>query len=168
MEVQDDIKFNSGLELYVSGMKLCKNLLKDAMSDNDKNKSFIHFYHFLCDMFALRENLKIIDSENMYVALKNYYECIKHFNNHDKVQNINLFIYSKKYPYSYPYTYGPAILRFKEMDKEVAKINNRQQDVKANKMIEVHNKFLKDKNVIEVLEICITECEELLKENDNG
>jgi len=167
-------KFNSGLALYLQGMSLCKQLIQDAIDNKNNNEAFVHFYHFLCDMFALRENVGIKDSigrglkeDSIYGALKNYYECIKHKNDYGKVQNINLFVSNASYPRIYPYNYGESYIRFQEMNEDIASLKCRDNKSK-HYMIELHNKHLKDKKVLDILELCVNENTQLLKEKNNG
>lgn len=167
-------KLNSGLALYLQGMNLCKQLIQDAIKNKSNHEAFVHFYHFLCDMFALRENIGIQDSighglkeDSIYGALKNYYECIKHKNDYGKVQNINLFVSNASYPRSYPYCYGESYIRFQEMNEDIAGLKCRDKKSKQY-MIELHNKHLKDKKVIDILELCVKENTQLLKEKNNG
>ena len=40
-------KFNSGLMLYLQGMKLSKQLVEEAINNKSNNEAFIHFYHII-------------------------------------------------------------------------------------------------------------------------
>lgn len=124
-------------------------LIEKNLQDNDAKKLFINFYHFLADLFALRENMNIKDTvsekdyktyEEPFRPLKDYYNRIKH-NTGGDITRLNIFVYSKKYPYSYPYTYGPAFSNFGDFSKVCT---NKKQ-------IELFDRILKDKNVVSII-----------------
>lgn len=174
-EIKTDVlfKFNSGLQLYLQGMILSRKLFNEEVVKKNRNKAFIHFYHFLCDMFALRENLNINDKldkgkkeETVFGALKNYYECIKHKNNYKKVQDINLLVGNASYPKQYPFCYGNSHIIFKKMDKEISDLKRCKPEEKE-RVLELHKKYLENKDVDQILLYCIQE-NEILLAKDGG
>ena len=165
-------KFNSGLMLYLQGMKLSKQLVEEAINNKSNNEAFIHFYHFLCDMFALRENCGITDTlknrkkeDSVFGALKNYYECIKHKNDYGKVQNINLFVHGSTFPLAFPFCFGDPYICFQSMSEEIAKLKYNDKNLK-NYMIKIHDNHLTEKSLVYILEKCIDENEKLIKEKN--
>ena len=76
------------LFLFIQNMKREKQLFDKLVNEQNLDDAFIQLYHFLCDLFAVRENLGITDTagssnkkeHTVYGAFKNIYECIKHRN----------------------------------------------------------------------------------------
>lgn len=160
-----------GIEILVKALKKHQDECNKSIEENDSENAFISFMGYLHSLFALRENIGIMDkckdtrgkADTVFGALKNIYESIKHKTDIDEVRRVNIFVSSKKYPYSYPYRYGPAIILFGEIDK-VAEIKEKRDSKKRDKMIELHNKYLKDKSVSKIMQLTTEETKELTNE----
>lgn len=140
----------------------------------------ICFYHFLCDLFAIRENIGKNDNplkdKNEFVeefrCLKDCYNRLKH-ETKESLLNMTNMICSKKYPYRYPYTYGKSYFRFKsfkifEEDLRKKLGTNREKEVKM--IIERFDRVLQGKNLLEIVkqaeEITVKDINQ--QENVNG
>ena len=153
-EINKDFYYllNSGNDLYIVAMELDRELILESLNKDNFYECFIHFYHFLCDLFAYisNSNIKANDTIN---ALQNYYECIKHFNYSQKVQN------TLKLDFSLFSLYGNnRAIKFQELDKEVVNKKTRNNKEKAGKMIELHNKYLKDKDILIIVDYVLSFC----------
>lgn len=112
------------------------------------------FYHFLSDLFAIRENIdKKYSKEDTYYesveeikCLRYCYNRLKHKTSKNISKMINL-IYTKKYPYTYPYTYGNSFYQFNSFG--IFKEDLKQDD--ANKIIAKFDSTLMGKNFINVI-----------------
>lgn len=130
---------------------------EQTVNEQNLDDAFIQLYHFLCDLFAVRENLGITDTagsgnkkeHTVYGALKNIYECIKHRNYIKKVQEMNLFIYGYSYPFTYPRSYNTTLI-FAQMDEDVAGKKNRNIELK-NSMVYIHNTYLARCSISKIL-----------------
>ena len=76
-----------GNDLYLEAMEIDKEYIIQCINNNQQYEIFIHFYHFLCHLFGYIENFLIKVENKKILALKDFYECIKHKNNAKKVQN---------------------------------------------------------------------------------
>ena len=159
-----------GIDILVEAIELNQKICEQSIQENNSRKSYIFFMNYLSSLFSLRENLGIMDKEKrqkahtVFGALKNIYESIKHKTDINEVTKLNIFIYSKKYPYSYPYRYGPAVVVFGEIDK-LAEFKEKRSKKEREKMILLHNTFLRGKSVIEIMQHATNET---LKEITNG
>lgn len=159
-----------GINILIKAIHKCHEECQKCIQSNDSQGAFISFMHYLGDLFSLRENLGIMDKEengkahNVFGALKNIYESIKHKTDINEVIKLNIFIYSRKYPYSYPYRYGPAVIVFGEIDR-LAEFKEKRSKKEREKMILLHNTFLKGKSVLEIMQHATNET---LKEITNG
>lgn len=138
-----------------------------------------YFYHFLCDLFALRENIGKKDNPlkdkyefvEEFKCLKLCYNRLKH-ETQENVLNMTNMICSKKYPYSYPYTYGKTYFRFKsfkifeeDLRKELGKNSRKNCEKVVELTIERFDRVLGGKNLLEIVkqakEVTIKDLEQL-------
>ena len=137
----------------------------------------IYFYHFLCDLFAIRENIgkndNLLKDKYEFVeefrCLKDCYNRLKHETQEDVLKMTNM-ICSKKYPYKYPYTYGKSYFRFQSFKIFEEDLRKKLKKKEVEMMIERFDRVLKDKNLLEIVkqaeEITVKDIKQ--QENSNG
>ena len=137
----------------------------------------IYFYHFLCDLFTIRENIgkNDIPTNDKYEFVEEF-RCLKYCHNRLKhetqedVLNMTNMICSKKYPYKYPYTYGKSYFRFQSFKIFEEDLRKKLKKKEVEMMIERFDRVLKDKNLLEIVkqaeEITVKDIKQ--QENSNG
>lgn len=140
----------------------------------------ICFYHFLCDLFAIRENIGKKDNPlndkyefvEVFSCLKLCYNRLKH-ETEENVLNMTNMICSKKYPYRYPYTYGDTyfqFMSFKIFEKDLQKKLGKNHEKEIEIIIERFDRVLQGKNLLEIVkqaeEITVKDINQ--QENANG
>lgn len=152
-EINKDFYYllNSGNELYFVAMELDREFILESLNKDNFYECFIHFYHFSCDLFAYIENYQIKVKNKKILALKNFYECIKHKNNAKKVQN-SLIKYFKII-----YTNENNIsLKFLNLDNEVIKNKTRSNNKKIKNMRDLHNQNLYNQDILDIIDYAIS------------
>lgn len=104
------------------GLENSYNRLLEAVSANNQKEFYVEFFVFLNNLFPLREGAGQNDidektrlkKDSIFGALKYFCEIYKHAKNNkaNKLLESSIFVCSKKYPYSYPYTYGNAFVQY--------------------------------------------------------
>lgn len=151
-EINKDFYYllNSGNELYFVAMELDREFILESLNKDNFYECFIHFYHFLCDLFAYIENYQIKVKNKKILALKNFYECIKHKNNAKKVQN-SLTKYFKLMDAN-----GNNIsLKFSNLDNEVIK-NKTRSNKEIKNMRDLHNQNLYNQDILDIIDDAIS------------
>lgn len=139
-----------GNDLYLEAMEIDKEYIIQCINNNQQYEIFIHFYHFLCDLFAYIENFQIKVKNKKILALKNFYECIKHKNNAKKVQN-SLTKYFKLMDAN-----GNNIsLKFSNLDNEVIK-NKTRSNKEIKNMRDLHNQNLYNQDILDIIDDAIS------------
>ena len=139
-----------GNDLYLEAMEIVKEYIIQCITNNQQYVFFIHFYHFLCDLFAYIENFQIKVKNKKILALKNFYECIKHKNNAKKVQN-SLTKYFKLMDAN-----GNNIsLKFSNLDNEVIK-NKTRSNKEIKNMRDLHNQNLYNQDILDIIDDAIS------------
>lgn len=144
-----------------------------------RDEAFIHFYHFLCDLFALREKCGYEDvdsvsvgnkekkqkvkADSVYGALKTIYESIKHRDKIDVSLDLESYVSSASYPRTYPFCYGKAHIDLKPVTDNFldARSKGANELVKKESIINLHQKYLENQNVSNIMELCIKGCSDL-------
>ena len=137
----------------------------------------ICFYHFLCDLFAIRENIgkndNLLKDKYEFVeefrCLKYCYNRLKHETQEDVLKMTNM-ICSKKYPYRYPYTYGKPYFRFQSFKIFEEDLRKKLKEKDVEMIIERFDRVLQGKNLLEIVkqaeEITVKDINQ--QENSNG
>ena len=143
-----DVKENNLKESY--------NKIIDLENYNNPIALYGVFYDFLFNLFSLREGQGESDTEcdrpklkkdTMYGALKYIYEIYKH--SKQDITKLNIFVYKKKYPYSYPFNYSNSYAYFNNITDEI--INTQDKQVHRDRFRFLYNKYLNGltiKNVV--------------------
>ena len=167
-------------EIKIKGLNDAYEIIMKEMQNNNPLAVYSAFYNYLYNFFSLMESkgekytIKVKKQKNKYIilkkdclfgALKYLYEIFKHMEE-DKsnlLLKLNLFVYVKKYPYSYPFTYGNAFVRFEELQDEI--INLMKKEEHKLRFKELYTKYLQD----ELLEDIVNKInDEVQKEKNNG
>lgn len=137
----------------------------------------ICFYHFLCDLFAIRENIgkndNLLKDKYEFVeefrCLKDCYNRLKHETQEDVLKMTNM-ICSKKYPYRYPYTYGKPYFRFQSFKIFEEDLRKKLKEKDVEMIIERFDRVLQGKNLLEIVKQAekITVKDINQQENSNG
>lgn len=167
-------------EIKIKGIKDSYECIIKEIQNNNPLAVYSAFYNYLYNFFSLKESkgekytIKVKTQNNKYTnlkkdcvfgALKYLYEIFKHMeeNKSNLLLKLNLFVYVKKFPYSYPYNYGRAFVRFEELQDEIINLmKNKEHKVRFK---ELYAKYLQGK----LLEEIVNEInDEVLKEINNG
>ena len=175
----NSLNVDSKLLLFVRGMEDDKKLFDNAVSEKKRDDAFIYFYHFLCDLFALREKCGYDDithvqvgnkkkqqpvkDDSIYGALKNIYESIKHTDDIDVSFDLNLYVSSASYPRTYTFCYGKAHIDLVTVTNTFlnARAKGGNELIKKESITNLHHKYLENKNVSQIMAMCIKECSDL-------
>lgn len=152
-----DKEFFSAL---IESMQNQRAQIEKAIEAENPIKVTIYFYHFLCDLFAIRENLGKKDN-----PLKDRYEFVEEFRclkeclnrlkheTKEKLLKMTLMISLKKYPYKYPYTYGETYFRFESFSIYENDLRNKREKHEVDKIIERFDRVLKGKNLLNIVKM---------------
>jgi len=150
----------------------------NSLEKNDINTSFMHFFHFLEDLFALREKLGIDSkySKDKFGILHQFYNSIKH-----NRMTIDIFkIYEPEYAISFPIEFdnncGFNLQNCYLTDIQSLKISSvknkkhPEKNISVEEFYQIFNKELKNKPVTEIMNNILKETYDntQIKEKKNG
>ena len=145
-------------EFFIYAMKLDITNFKESILNDKPNESLIHFFHFLEDLFAIREKLGQKNYEK-YSVLYDYYNALKH-----KDLSADLFAICKpKYAISFPIRFDNNRNKFKyflltfDNIEDYMKNKKYRNGTDPNKTITNFNNFLKNKSVEEIMYLVLEE-----------
>lgn len=161
-------------DIKIKALNNSYNKLTEAILENNKSESYVEFFNFLYNLFALREGIgkKDVDEitrlkkDSVFGAMKYLYEIYKHTNNNDanKLIKASIFVSSKKYPYSYPYTYGEAFIKYANLPQELINTQNKQKHKDRFKFL--YEKYLNEQFLLDVVEEAKKETLKLIGEKN--
>ncbi len=159
-------------KIKIQGLENSYNRLLEAVSANNQKDFYVEFFDFLNNLFPLREGIgeKDVEKEtrlkkdSIFGALKYFYEIYKHTENNkaNKLIESSIFVCSKKYPYSYPYTYGNAFVQYKKLPQDL--IDTQDKENHRTRFKELYEKYLNEKYLLEIVKTAKEETMRIMEE----
>ncbi len=154
-------------EIKIANIRKAYNNIDKAILCKDFNAIIGEFYNFLFNLFSYRESegkndkdgLEHLKADSLYGALKKLYEIYKHKEN-NAVENLSctmLFVVSKSYPFTYPYTYGKSYIVFNSLDDSVFSVLQDGQEKYVTELKRLYNKYLQGKKLSDILQQVMTD-----------